>query len=72
MDYFNDQSPFVVRSKRIDKEPSNGQVCLHRRGVSNSCNWLHVKDARITEEDDSEGLSIPFESIPNLDLQTFL
>lgn len=35
--------------------------------------WLGIKDARITEEDDDDALSIPFEcSLPNMELQEFL
>ena len=39
----------------------------HRRLESE--NWLKLKEARITEEDDDDALSIPFEcSLPNMDL----
>jgi len=46
-------------------------LAKHKRVESE--NWLKLKEARITEEDDDEVLSIPFEcSLPNMDLQAFL
>ena len=59
---FGMQEPFIVYSVKTFGENSKHKWI-------GSDNFLRLKEAKITEEDDDEALSIPFEcSLPNMDL----
>lgn len=56
-----------------DAYVSNKYWANHSWIQSKTDDWLNVKEAWITEEDDDDALSIPFEcSLPQMRLQDFL